>query len=112
MTVSRGAALAVLACGLGGALGACQSSRPADVPVASVEPPAASVRQSGTTAPADLQLLCASQAASELGAAGEVLPVASTLTPSGAYAVELSVDGGRATCLVREDGTVEEIARA
>ena len=89
-------------------LGACQSSSSSS---GSAPASSSTVRQSVVTAPADLQLLCASEAQTQLGASDNVLPISSAQTASGSYTVTLSVDGGEATCVVREDGTIEQIAR-
>jgi len=68
------------------------------------------VRQTVVTAPADLQLLCASEAASQYGAeADQVLPVASRQTEEGLYDVDLTVAGSPATCTVDDDANVRAI---
>ncbi len=94
--------LVLAGCALG--LCACQSS--------SSETPAASsgVRETVVTAPADLQLLCASEAQSRLGATGDVLPISSSQTSAGRYTVVLSVGGGEASCVVTDQGVVESVA--
>jgi ABC-type uncharacterized transport system auxiliary subunit len=68
------------------------------------------VRQTVVTAPADLQLLCASEAASQYGAeADQVLPVASRQTEEGVYDVDLTIAGAPATCTVDDDANVRTI---
>jgi hypothetical protein len=83
----------------------CQGSKPS--------PTAGAVRDVAATAPADLQLLCASAATERLGlpAGTTVLPTSSAQTADG-YEVALSFTGGTATCAVGADGTVRSVARA
>lgn len=77
------------------------------------EAPTSTVRASVVTAPADLQLLCASEAASRFGAASDaVLPVSSQQTEAGTYAVNLTVDGAPATCVVDDDANILSLERA
>lgn len=96
-------ACAVLAVGALAVLGGCQSrsSAPAQ-PV---------VRSAAETAPADLQLTCASEAATRLGVQ-DALPVSSAQTQPGLYRVELNAGGGNAVCMIRSDGTVMSVERA
>ncbi|RAH97021.1 hypothetical protein DLJ53_30575 [Acuticoccus sediminis] len=68
------------------------------------------MRQTVVTAPADLQLMCASEAQTRLGASGEVLPISSSQTAPGRYTVLLSVGGGQASCVVTDQGVIESIA--
>ncbi|MBJ3774113.1 hypothetical protein [Acuticoccus mangrovi] len=76
--------------------------------------PSSTVRSSVVTAPADLQLLCASEAATRFGApANEVLPVSSSQTGSGVYSVSLTMgSAGSATCVVDDNGTVQSVEKA
>jgi hypothetical protein len=68
------------------------------------------VRTSEETAPTDLQLLCASKAAEELQVAGgNVLPVSSARAGEAAYQVNLTYEGGQATCVIDESGVVQTI---
>lgn len=77
------------------------------------EPDAATsstVRASVVTAPADLQLLCASEAASRFDSpSDQVLPVASRQVESGAYEVDLTISGSPATCTVDDDANILSI---
>ncbi|MBN9669061.1 hypothetical protein [Roseibium aggregatum] len=73
-------------------------------------PTAGSVRSSGTTAPTDLQLLCASKTAEELEITdGNVLPVSSAPSGENAYQVNLTFTEGQAVCIIDETGTVQSI---
>jgi hypothetical protein len=68
------------------------------------------VRTSEETAPTDLQLLCASKAAEELQVTGgNVLPVSSARSGEAAYQVNLTYEGGQATCIIDESGVVQTI---
>jgi hypothetical protein len=68
------------------------------------------VRTTAETAPTDLQLLCASRAAEELQVeGGNVLPVSSARAGEAAYQVNLTYEGGQATCVIDEAGTVQSI---
>lgn len=70
------------------------------------------VRSSSDTAPTDLQLLCASQAAEQLQVAGgNVLPVSSMRSGGNAYQVNLTFEGGQAVCFIDNNGTVQSINR-
>ena len=72
--------------------------------------PQETVRSGEATAPADLQLTCASEAAAQLGAdSTKVLPVSSAATGAGAYRVDLNVDGNQAVCTISADGVVQSI---
>ncbi len=74
---------------------------------ASTSGPTETIRSAETTAPADLQLTCASEAASRLGVdSTKVLPTASSATDTGAYRVELTADGKPAVCTIDSEGTV------
>jgi hypothetical protein len=75
-------------------------------------PSAGDVRSSGETAPTDLQLLCAAQAAEELQVAdGNVLPVSSMRSGEAAYQVNLTFSGGQAVCVIDESGVVQSVTR-
>lgn len=89
-----------------GCVGSRQSSQPAST--ASQE-----VRSSVVTAPADLQLFCASTAAQQFGvASSDVLPIASESIGGGQYTVRLQIPGGRANCLIDDEANVSSIVRA
>jgi hypothetical protein len=84
-------------------LGGCQNR--------SSGPSQATVRSAAETAPADLQLTCASEAATRLGVQN-ALPVSSAQTQPGVYRVDLNADGSTAVCMIRNDGTVMSVERA
>lgn len=64
------------------------------------------VRSAVETAPADLQLMCASEAAKVYSApANKILPVASSRSSATTYAVDLNVDGKSARCTIDDTGT-------
>jgi len=68
------------------------------------------VRTSAETAPTDLQLLCASRTAEELQVeGGNVLPVNSARSGETAYQVNMTFEGGQATCIIDESGVVQTI---
>ena len=70
------------------------------------------IRTSAQTAPADLQLLCASAAATSLGVASDsILPVSSSQINAQTYQVELDAKGARATCVVDASGNVQSVNR-
>jgi hypothetical protein len=70
------------------------------------------VRQTARTAPADLQLLCANEAAQAFGIASEtVLPVGSS-SDGMVYTVILNAGGGQAICTIDDNGTVLSLDRA
>jgi hypothetical protein len=72
-----------------------------------------SVRSTAQTAPADLQLLCASSAASSFGVdSAGVLPVSSSQLDAQRYQVVLDVKGARANCVVDAEGNVISVAKA
>ncbi|MBO6717701.1 MAG: hypothetical protein JJ913_07075 [Rhizobiaceae bacterium] len=73
------------------------------------QPKAGSVRSSGETAPADLQLLCASEAATKFNVSGGVLPVSSLPAPGGAFQVNLTMGNAQAVCIIGQDGTVQSL---
>jgi hypothetical protein len=88
------AAIAVLAAGC--------ASQSAQV----VEPEQPMVRQTSRTAPADLQLLCANEAAQAFGIASDtVLPVGSS-SDGMVYTVILNAGGGLAICTIDDNGTI------
>lgn len=65
------------------------------------------------TAPADLQLTCASVAATSAGVdADKVLPVGSAQLDATRYQVELNASGQRYTCVVDNMGTVTSVQKA
>lgn len=75
------------------------------------QPKQPTVRASGQTAPADLQLLCASETATRLGVDGtKVLPVSSSPAGAGTYRVDLNADGNPAACVIDDTGTVVSIS--
>jgi len=79
---------------------------------ASTSGPQQTIRSAESTAPADLQLTCASEAATSLGAdSTRVLPIASSTTEPGVYRVDLNVDGSPAVCMVNSDGSVLSVER-
>lgn len=76
-----------------------------------MQPRAGAVRSTGETAPADLQLLCASEAATRLGTTESVLPVSSMAGPNGTFQVNLAVGSGQAVCFVDNNGVVQSVER-
>lgn len=84
---------------------ACASTTPAISP--------ATIRGSAQTAPADLQLLCASEAQTRFGApANSVLPTSSRPGPTaGTYAVDLKLPAGQATCVIDDNGAISSLAQ-
>lgn len=99
---ARVATAAILAAGLAG----CQSS-------GSSQPTTATVRATIVTAPADLQLLCASEASTRFGAdPGSVLPTSSAQIQDSQYQVELTLGSGAATCVVDDNGTIISLVQA
>ncbi len=94
------AAIAVLAAGC--------ASQSAQAP----EPQQHAVRQTSRTAPADLQLLCANEAAQAFGIASEsVLPVGSS-SDGMVYTVILNAGGSQAICTIDDNGTILSLDRA
>lgn len=77
----------------------------------SAQPKAGTVRSTGETAPADLQLVCASEAATRLGTTESVLPVSSMPGPNGTYQVNLVVGSGQAVCFIDNAGVVQSVER-
>lgn len=96
-------ACSVLAVGALVMLGGCQSRSSAPV----TQP---TVRSAAETAPADLQLTCASEAATRLGVPN-ALPVSSVQTQPGVYRVELNAGGSTAVCMIGRDGIVMSVER-
>jgi hypothetical protein len=71
-----------------------------------------SVRNTAQTAPADLQVTCASAAATSLGVDGSsVLPISSSQIDAQSYQVDLDVRGARATCIVDATGNVLSVKK-
>ncbi len=100
---ARGSAVAAIAM-----LAAGCASQSAQAP----EPEQPTVRQTSQTAPADLQLLCANEAAQAFGIASEsVLPVGSSYDGT-LYTVILNAGGGQAICTIDEEGTILSLDRA
>ncbi|WP_436643016.1 hypothetical protein [Microbaculum sp. FT89] len=76
-------------------------------------PQAHSVRAAVETAPADLQLLCAAEAAKVYSTPAEkILPVSSARSGQSSYDVELDVAGRRARCTIDESGTLVTVVDA
>ncbi len=70
------------------------------------------VRNTGQTAPADLQLTCASAAATPLGVdSAAVLPVSSAQIDAQTFQVVLESGGARANCVVDTSGNVISVQR-
>ena len=67
------------------------------------------VRSSGETAPADLQLTCASEAAIRLNGGNSVLPISSVRDPDGLYRVGLQLSAGQAVCVIDQNAVVQSI---
>jgi hypothetical protein len=64
-------------------------------------------RNTAQTAPADLQLACASASATKFGGDNaSVLPVSSTAVDGGKYQIILDSKGQRSTCLIDSTGAV------
>lgn len=77
---------------------ACQSSGPT---------PDQMSRSTADTAPADLQLLCATSVAQSTGVdSAKVLPTGSRKLDAQSYQVELSVEGRPMSCTVSSEGQV------
>jgi hypothetical protein len=85
-------------------LGGCQNRSSSSAPSQAV------VRSAAQTAPADLQLTCASEAGTRLGMQN-ALPVSSAETQPGEYRVDLTGGGTNAVCMIRSDGTVVSVDR-
>ncbi|TXR48779.1 hypothetical protein [Phyllobacterium endophyticum] len=64
-------------------------------------------RNTAQTAPADLQLACASAAATKFGGDNaSILPVSSAAVDGGRYQIILDSRGQRSTCLIDSTGAV------
>jgi hypothetical protein len=75
-------------------------------------PAPGSVRNTAQTAPADLQLACASAAATTLGVdSSRILPVSSSQLDAQSYQVDLDASGKRATCVVDATGNVVSVKK-
>jgi len=102
---TRAATAATLTAALG--LAGCMSSG------GNSQPTTETVRATIVTAPADLQLLCASEAATRFGAdPSQVLPTSSAQTQPSQYQVELTLGTGAATCVVDDNGTIISLSQA
>ncbi|WMS41232.1 hypothetical protein RDV64_14210 [Acuticoccus sp. MNP-M23] len=70
------------------------------------------VRATIVTAPADLQLLCASEAANRFGfEQTSVFATSSAQIEAARYQVELTTGPGTATCVVEESGTIVSLVQ-
>ena len=70
------------------------------------------VRAAVETAPADLQLACAAEAATRLNADPDtVLPVSSAATEPGNFRVDLKVGDGAAECIIDSEANVLSLER-
>lgn len=67
------------------------------------------IRSSGETAPADIQLACASEAATRLNQGKSVLPVSSLRAPDGSYHVGLQLSAGQAMCVIGANGAIQSL---
>jgi hypothetical protein len=71
------------------------------------------IRNTTETAPADLQLSCASAAANQFGLASDkVLPTASSKLLDGTYNIELMAEGQGYLCRIDENATILAITPA
>ncbi|MEM8794738.1 MAG: hypothetical protein AAGE61_04150 [Pseudomonadota bacterium] len=69
--------------------------------------PTVGIKQVVETAPADLQLTCASEAATQLAGAGTTaLPSSSRLLKPGVYQVDVFVAGSAASCDITSEGVI------
>lgn len=101
---ARGITFGWLVLASAGLLGGCQSSTPAPQDMA---------RTSLGTAPADLQLMCASAAAGPSGVdSSRILPTSSSQLDATNYRVDLDAAGSRFTCLIDSSGSVRSVAPA
>jgi hypothetical protein len=92
-----GPAIVLIAAALAG-FGCSQGPQPA-------QPQGLAVRAAVETAPADLQLMCAAEAAKVYSAPSDkVLPLSSQRSGATAFEVELDVAGKRARCTIDESG--------
>jgi hypothetical protein len=109
MSAKRAARTLIQATAIGflvGALSACVSAPP--------PPPQDQMsRTQVETAPADLQLLCASAAAKASGVdSTKILPVSSSKLDPETYQVELDASGRKTRCLVDTEGNVKSVEPA
>lgn len=75
-------------------------------------PTPGSVRNLSQTAPADLQLTCATAASTSFGVdSSGILPVSSSQLDAQKYQVDLDVRGSRATCVVDTAGNVLSVQK-
>ena len=80
---------------------------PAFAGCASSPAPENMARNTMQTAPADLQIACASAATTKFGADhANALPVNSSAVEGGKYQIILEAKGQRSTCLIDQAGTV------
>nr|WP_246723626.1 hypothetical protein [Rhizobium sp. ARZ01] len=83
------------------AVAGCQSSAPEPQDMA---------RTSLGTAPADLQLICASAAAGTSGVEGsKILPTSSRQLDATSYSVDLDAAGRKFVCVVDSNGSVRSV---
>jgi hypothetical protein len=76
------------------------------------QPEPNTVRNTGQTAPADLQLTCASAAATPLGVdSSAVLPVSSSQVDAQTFQVVLEAKGARANCVIDTSGNVMSVQK-
>ena len=105
MSAKNAVRISILGAGLGlvaAAMSACTSTPP--------PPPEQMSRTTVETAPADLQLLCASAVAKASGVdSAKLLPVSSSKIDSKTYQVELDAGGKKTSCLVDTDGNVKSV---
>lgn len=77
------------------------------------QPEANTLRTAAQTAPADLQLMCASAAATPLGVdSSTILPVSSSQVDARTFQVVLEARGARANCVIDADGNVISVQKA
>ncbi|RJG41736.1 hypothetical protein D3Y55_25910 [Mesorhizobium sp. DCY119] len=76
------------------------------------QPEPNSVRNTGTTAPAEHQLACASAAAAPLGVdSSAILPVSSSQIDPQTFQVIVEGKGARATCVIDASGNVVSVQK-
>lgn len=91
------------------ALSACSTTQESSGGLAPVQQ---DVRTTGQTAPAELQIACASAAPSRLRLASEnILPTSSSEIQTGVYRVELKGKDVTAECIINIDGQIRSIER-
>jgi hypothetical protein len=106
--MNRGTRLAIARCAAVAALAALAQGCATQPQVAEPQP---ELRRTVETAPADLQLACAAEAARVYQVASDkVLPISSSVQGS-TYTVVLTADGGEAVCTIDEEGTVLSLVR-